>query len=90
MPIIIRMAMMAITISNSINVKPFADRATTPGSVRCLPRLPRPFKNVRFMGFQCLVVRVQSIEPIRQNATTDGREREMERSEKQWTAGSGQ
>src|ERR1035438_6529028 len=74
-----RIRMMAMTISSSISVKP----------LDCLPsgapRRPRQSENLRFMEFQCLLERAGDAQPIRQNATSYRRGREMERSEKEGT-----
>src|ERR1019366_996853 len=80
----IRMRMMAMTMSNSISVKP--------SGCRCVRlswgRLWEPMRSVesedlRFMGFLCLVEQAGGSRPIRENATTYRREREMGRSKEQ-------
>src|SRR5271157_5098634 len=76
----IRMAMMAITISNSISVKPLGFLPSLVNGGDCAPRRPRQNENLRFMGFQCLVEQAGRRQPIRQNATTYRRGREMGRS----------
>src|ERR1039457_70461 len=85
----IRIRMMAITISNSISVKPLGrlGEMLERDSV-LVPRWPNRSINVRFMGFQCLVEQAGGSRPFRQNATTYRREREIGRSEKQLLASS--
>jgi hypothetical protein len=76
-----RMVMIAITMSNSISVKPLGRGRVRLGQDRLLePRRAVESEDVRFMGFQCLVEQAGGSRPIRENATTYRREREMGRS----------
>src|ERR1017187_5401315 len=77
--------MMPITISNSMSVKPL-DSSRPPVDLEscaresCPPRQPVQNEILLFMESQCLVERAGRARPIRQNATTYGRGREMGRS----------
>src|ERR1017187_5994955 len=86
-----RMRMMAITINSSINVKPLGRRCVRLSRGRLWEPL-RPFESedLRFMGFLCLVEQAGGSRPIRENATTYRREREMRRSKRQFSVHSSQ
>src|ERR1035438_10257008 len=77
--------MMPITISNSMSVKPL-DSSRPPVDLEPCAREPCPPRRtvqneiLLFMEFQRLVERAGAASPIRQNATTYGRGREMGRS----------
>src|ERR1035438_8769239 len=78
MAISIRMAMMAMTISNSISVKPLGGLQPGIDLGFCASRQPRQNEILRFMEFHRLVEQAGAIGPIRENATTYRRGREME------------
>src|ERR1700751_5069819 len=78
MAISIRMAMIAITISNSIKVKPLVRLRRRPGNGRPAFRGAQQREFLVFMGLTALVGASVRTERIRQNATTDRRAWEME------------